>query len=307
LALLNGALNEEEWDELPDEDRWLYFHAWLPEEAGGHVRIPMPFEVGALFGALPTMAVEFLRKDKKEAWEDLARFATFTTVQTMAIDMFGWARPAVDVWRNESGFTGRPIVGRAQESLDPGQRYSPWTSKTMRKLGELFPKQFSPTQVEHLLKEYFHGYWEMTNTILDHVVMPLVSEFPEDPALTREDYWVTGRFMRNERPRHIRHEREFYELLNEVDQTYRTFNHLKSRGDAEGAWEYLKEHRPALGQAKLLNKYAQAMSKIRTREQLIYHNRTKSAEKKREELDRLRDRKHELVRRAVEEIKKRES
>jgi hypothetical protein len=306
LALLNGAFNEEEWDDLTDEDRWLYYHIWLPENAGGHVRIPLPFEVGALFGALPTMLVEFFRKENKDAWADMARFAAFTVKQTMAIDPAAPLRPAIDVWRNKSDFTNRPIVGRAQEGIDPGQRYDPWTSKTLRGIGELFPKHFSPKQAEHVLQQYLHGYWDMTRAITDHLVMPLVTEFPEDPTLTREDYWVTSRFLRNEKPRHIRHEREFYELLNEVDQTYRTFGHLKSQGDVAGAWEYMLEHRPAISQASLLNKYTQAFSKIRTRQQLIYHSQTKTADQEREELDQLSERRQQLFRQAIEEIKQRE-
>jgi hypothetical protein len=176
----------------------------------------------------------------------------------------------------------------------------------MRTLGKVLPETFSPTKAEHLMKEYFHGYWELANILLDHSLIPLATEFPEDPAHTREDYWMVGRFLRNEHPRHVRHERDFYEMLNEFDRSARTFNHLKALGDPAAAWEYLKKNRQDIGPAKTLNKYGQALRKLRTQEHLIYHNATKSADKKREELDELAERKHELFRRAVEEIKRRE-
>lgn len=304
-AILNATLFGDGWDELEDYDRWNYWHFGPGTKWG--FRIPMPFEVGALFGALPTLAAEYLRKDAGEATKDLGKWAASFLTQTMMFNPVQVGMPIIETWADKNFFTGRPIEGKQFEGAKASERYNPWTSNTMKLLGEV--TGFSPLKMDHLLTQYFGGYHEMGKLVMDHTLVPLVeamghSAFPEDPALTRRDYWFVGRFMGGgEIPRNTRYDTEFYELMQEYDEVYSTYLLKQKRMDKREAKRYGKDHREELKLQKRGQKVRTKLTKIRTRMRMVWYNNKLSDDQKRVELDKLQAKRNKIMKEAVEEIK----
>lgn len=299
-ALLNATLFGDGWDELEDYDRWNYWHFGPGTKWG--FRIPMPFEVGAIFGALPTMGMEYFRKEAGEATKDLGKFAWHTLTQTLMFNPLELFKPVGEVYFDKNTFTGRPVVGRTLSGVEAKEQYDPWTSDAMKALGQL--TGWSPKKMDHLLTGYFGGYHELGKVLFDHVAVPFIEEYPEDPALTRRDWWGVGRFMGHETARNTRYDTEFYEMMADYDEVYNTYMEYQRRDDKESMREYRKEHRSDLKAQDIGSQFRSELSEIRTRQRLIWYSKTKTPEQKRTEMDNLQKRRNRLIRKAIERMKR---
>ena len=71
LAALHAG--DDRYDELPDWEKDMYWHFWLPGfgETDKHFRVPKPFEIGAIAGTMPERVAHNLigsQENEKVAW-----------------------------------------------------------------------------------------------------------------------------------------------------------------------------------------------------------------------------------------------
>lgn len=112
-ALMCYARNRDKewWKNLPPSEKWRYLHLEFPN--GLIVRLPLPFELGILFGALPVAAIENL-KDGKSLGEALGTMAeTLSPIDISGLHAFGRnysvLAPLIDIMANKR-WTGAPVV-----------------------------------------------------------------------------------------------------------------------------------------------------------------------------------------------------
>lgn len=287
LALLAENWDNPEYEKLEDWDKDTYWHLWIH---GVHLRLPKPFEVGALFGTIPErMARAYFGKDDMQAAWKATKFMLQSTFQ---IDMPQLFAPLVEQWANRDTFTGRAIVGADLEKLPAWMQYRPDTSATAVEAGaalnKVLPKELeslsSPERIEHLVGGYFGTLGTYLLTLSDQAVR-LAGDYPSNPTLRIDDIPVVKRFVRADPQRNTRFLTEFYDLKNEVDKTASAVRELGKRGEMDDAEKYVEERAGDLAAAKVLDKAAKAMTKLRLSEQSIMRDRQMTPAEKRKAID----------------------
>jgi hypothetical protein len=164
-ALANYLRNRDKdwWKKLPAFEKWNYLHVGNLNNDGPGFRIPLPFDIGAIFGALPVALLEERRTPGalKEALE-------IAIENSMPIDIGltedDFRHKVAAVVRNFSLFTGAgdilinedwkhsAIIPRYLEGLDPDLQYTHDTTT----IGKIIGKQLgvAPVQVDHILNVY---------------------------------------------------------------------------------------------------------------------------------------------------------
>ena len=161
-ALLLYFRNRDEkwWQELEPYDKWNYLHfKWNKDSTP--IRIPLPFEAGSVFAALPVAVLENARKPGtfKEALGQAADNASpldYNGLHGLARNI-AMISPIADVLANED-WTHRPIVPDTIESnREPEDQFGPYTSEPAKIIGRL--RGYSPSRIDHLINGYTGGLY----------------------------------------------------------------------------------------------------------------------------------------------------
>jgi hypothetical protein len=302
LALLSAALylvnrDNDDYRDLEDWDRDNYWHFFIPKPDGGHLhfRYPKIWEVGALATLAERTVERVMDGQPKEYAKDFARVVK----QAFNLNFMPQAlAPLAEQATNRDGFTGRPIQPRGLEELQPYLRATPGTSETMRQLGQAtkgLPEalQVNPVRAEALLTGYLNT-WAMYGLMLSDAAL-----FPGKlPERRLDQYPVLRRFFRQEPPLHTKHERTFYELLDESRRLRATMRELDRRGEDRDVDELEAE---VLGRASYLDRVRRDLAENRREAERVRRSDVSPAEKRRE-IDRLTAERNALFRETVREV-----
>ncbi|MDD5486874.1 MAG: hypothetical protein PHW65_04910, partial [Dehalococcoidales bacterium] len=262
--------DDERYQELP---QWQKDTFWIIPTKKILFRIPKPFEMGMIFGTFPERVLQYIDMQDPKAFDEYAsRLAETVLPSAVPTALLGW----IEAFTNKSFYTGRPIVPRSEETLYPELQYGDYTSETAKVLGKIFG--FSPRKIDHMFKSYGGGLATYGAETLDSLInIAIKEEKPEKPQATAADYPLIGAFV----PRLWQSADsidKFYKRLDEAEKAYKS---AKKRGHATE-----EEKRKMVG-LKTLRSVSRDLSKVRAAAQTIHKDPKMSAEKKREELDRL--------------------
>lgn len=153
-ALAQRDEDDEDWyGKLSDFEKASYLHFRVPGTQK-IVRIPIPFELGYVFQALPVAVLDQLWR------EDPAQVKDIVEIAARQIQPFDWpafAGPAVEAILTNKDFRGIPIETEAMKNMLPGDRVRPYTTKLMRYIGA--KTNLSPVVLEHLVDGYSGGMY----------------------------------------------------------------------------------------------------------------------------------------------------
>lgn len=152
---------DEEWyKSLPIYEKANYIHMKIPGK-NTILRVPVPFELGHIFQALPVAALdEMFRENPGEVKEIFKE----SLKQANPLDWPAVAGPIIDIKSNED-FTGAPIVPRRVEGALPEDRVKPHTTKLIRRIGKSLGQ--SPAQIEHLVNSYSGGLYGRLSKLIE--------------------------------------------------------------------------------------------------------------------------------------------
>jgi hypothetical protein len=283
--------DDDRFKELEEWDRDTYFHFFVGDK---HYRMPKPFEVGVIFGTLPERMVESIIEEDRRA-EDFFKRLAWNFGQTLSMNPTPQLiKPLVEKWANRSFFTDRPIVGMRLERLAKEAQYEPWTSATMRKLGETWG--VSPKHAEQLVRGYFGTIGSYILAATDVVTRGLY-DFPDRPSQKLEEMPVISAFYRGKgSPKNTRYMTEFYEMTKEVSELYNAVNAYRVQGEQVQASDVLLNNQDKLKYRGILNRRRASISKINKRIRRISYNKQMSGERKQVMIDQLIDRKNKIAR-----------
>jgi hypothetical protein len=283
IALYMINSENEEYEQLPDYDKDLYFHIFTNDE---HFRIPKPFELGFVFGTLPERMATYWREDK-----DMSYFVdTFSDglTQALSFDLLPQLmRPAVNAYSNKDPFRERPIVSGALESAPPAEQYTLFTNDTAKWVAQNMPDAApemlrSPQKMEYLLRGYFSSFNWMASVLLDPLLRDY-SEAGQKPAKTLSQQPLIGRFYRTE-IESSKYASQFYELRGHLNQMQRSYNKLVDLGKTEKARAYAKDNGGFEAARKGIASYYKIIKAINNKRDLIYKDKSLSAEQKRDRI-----------------------
>ena len=253
FSMMNYYRNRDEewWKDLPGYEKWSYTHIAIPG-TDTVIRIPLPFEFGALFGALPVAAIEELRTPGtlKKAWDVMANNVGPELMPAVL-------SPIRDIWRNED-WAGRSIVPQhIAETRLPEDQFTQYTTEIAKKIGSL--AGWSPAKVEHLINSYSGGLYRRLARSIDNLKDP--SYFIEEPAKLP----VLGTlFLRKGLTKTVN---EFYERTDLLKQKVGSQKaSLEEIGELKGLLSLQHKFRPIWEETRSLQKETTAESRAKIKE-----------------------------------------
>jgi len=246
------------------------------------VRLPIPFELGYVFKALPEALVNIAMNDKgaEEAQKALKHIVQQMIPGASSYFLPQAIKPALETVIGTSLYTGRGIESAREQGVEPGYRARESTTELARQVGEL--TGFSPIKMEYLIRGYTNG---MGIALLAALSAPFGSSGPEAATKRASDLPVVGTlFQPNDASGIID---ATYERISKIQQVQQTYKKLLEDGRGEDARAYAEQNATDLVAASLAGDFRQAMGEITKFERAI-RGSNKSPDEKREALERAR-------------------
>ena len=295
LALWSLYKDDDRYKDLEDWEKWQYHHFWIGDY---HYRLPKAFEVGAIFSSLPEAIGNIANRN--EGFGYLTDFLEHTATQTFSLGFPAVLSPGIEVYSNKSFFTGRSIENLGDQSLPPGLRADPWTSETLRVIGEKY--NISPKKMETLIRGHFATLGMFILGGVD-IAMEQLSD-TEMPARKISQYPLIGRFVRDDVGGRTKYSSRLYETFKEIDELSATVRHYKNSGDIDLARRAVTENRELWGLRKFRSRVQKAVNRIRRMERNVWNDQNMSSDEKRELLDKYAEERNNIYRKAYGNIER---
>lgn len=250
---------DEEWyRELPQWERNTYWHidVGIRDPIGQVIalRVPKPWEWGAVFGSVPEAMAEVAIEQNGE---DFGKRLASIVDDVMLPRAFPTALLVPhELAANRNQFTGAPIVPQSKERLAPELQAHAGTSETAKKLGALTGT--APAKIDHAVRGF-------TGTLGTYVLMLTDQAMRLDGKVRahRDFPWqrapVVRVFFRDPSGASSKQVTEFYELLREARRADAS---LRQMGES-GAAEYFSRHQASIEQRRGAEKVARQMANLR--------------------------------------------
>ena len=266
--------DEDEYKEASPEERDNY---WLIPLDGMVLRLPIPFEVGLLFKTIPETVLDVTYGDRtsRQAFETVKRGVTSTLEFDPVFGIQAFA-PLLEASANYNSFTGRPVVPVWMTGKLPEEQATDYTSELGRFIGDAL--DVSPMKIDHIMKGYTGTIGTYVLDWTDRVIrdpdmadslkqLGVNISSPEFPSAAVYDYPVLRRFLRGPEGTGLRD--QFYDLYNEVRQTYNTMNDLREAGRREDLNRLISTRGTLLDVKSPVYSLKKQLDKIRKRRQAI--------------------------------------
>ena len=164
-----------------------YGNWFVPLSRGGKpednvtLKLPIPFEVGVLFKAIPEAIIDAMKGQFGDA--EFKAIRNLVLQQVPGYGSMGLpqaVKPIIELGTNHNFFTGREIESKAQQALDPQERFTARTTELAKRLSEMMPDgmQLSPLQIEHLARGYLGSMPLMAAATMNDVFGSPAAEAP---------------------------------------------------------------------------------------------------------------------------------
>ena len=211
------------------DDNWL-----IPTPWDYTVKIPIPFEVGMMFKALPERVVDMAwGQVEKDPLKSITRqLGTSAKIPVFSGDISVQAvKPLFEAITNRNSFTGTEIVPYYKLGLEAGYQANPQTNELARLIGEQLG--ISPMKIEYVLKGYTGTLGGYALSVIDSMVRTATgSPYIPNNAFNNPTNWaqlpVFKRLLVDSNQMGGL-QQQFYELRSEVNKVTQTMNSLKKQ------------------------------------------------------------------------------
>jgi len=161
IALINWFKNkDEEWyKNLP----YVYKYSNVFKKVGDEIiRLPIPYDVGTIFMAMPVFILDQMNKYDKE--KNKALLELFE--KSLPMLSISAVQPLVDVFWKNKNYLGQPIETESERRKWYSERSRNYTSKYADILSKGFGKlgfKISPIQFDYLISQYSGGFFNQFN------------------------------------------------------------------------------------------------------------------------------------------------
>ena len=317
LALMAVNADDDRYNDLPEWERDFYYHVFLDNifpkavlEAMGidasdwHIKLPKPFEVGAVFSTVPERLYRWI--SGQDDGETIVKRLGAMFRDTFSIDMPQFIKPLIEQAANRIYFIDAPIVSERLKSLKPEAQFTGSTSKLARVMAEAMPdfapdSTRSPKRIEALVRGYLGTLGTYIMAAGDAAITPFYGD-PERPAMRADRIPELGSFIRQQPYYSTKWITEFYDLKKEIETLHATYSAYRKSGDFEKAQEIVAQSGTELRLMKHMRRVGAQMAKINRAIRSIENSRTMSAEDKRTRIDSLYKIRANLAKKIVKSI-----
>lgn len=299
LMLWWANKDDDRYKELEDFEKFAWYHFWIGDK---HFRIPKPFETGVLFSTSMEVAGDVITGN--EEMSHVMDYLVDSFGQTLAFNPTPQAvRPIIEQFANKSFFTGRPIEPMGMQYREPGERFDPWNSETLRLAGKAF--NVSPKRLESLVRGYLSTFGMFILGMTD-IVSREIADFPERPTKRIDDYPFMGALVRQAKdPRNTKYMGKFFDALDDARTVTAQINAYNREGDFKKAREYAKKNMNIRRITPRLNRVYKQVADISADMKKTWTNPNLTPDQKKEYIDKLINRRNKLVKQIYDEILRR--
>jgi len=293
---------DEAYQNANDDERYNNWFVYVPG-IDEPVRVPIPFELGIPFKALPEAIVNVMRGDKtaKEAVKALSKMIQ-NSIPIGPTSIPQAIKAPLEIIADYSFYTGRSIVGDRLAGVDPSERFNSNTTELAKFIGKgtgsipFLGEYLSPVQLEYMVRGYTGGLplalASMTNPLFG-------SAAGEKPTARASEMPVIGSlFQSKDASGLINRAYKDIEAINRAGQTYKK---LEEEGRDKEAGAYADRFADELSLAPLAGQFKQKMGQLAKEEREIKSDPNLSGPDKRRQLDEVRKERIELSKELLSE------
>ena len=280
--------DDETYQNANDDEK--YSNWFVPNPFGeDHIKVPIPFEVGLLFKAVPEALVNTIFGDEKarDAFSAIAKMA-WNNVPNVTPAA---GKPIFEVAANYSFYTGREIESKRLQQLEPGERYTDRTTEIAKSIGSML--NISPVKMEYLIR----GYTGSVPLAVASMANPILrggeaGEQPDSRSLIGSETPLIGSFFQPRDATGLIN--KAYKDMDDIVKAKQTYNKMLEEGREDDADNYLNANADVIGMASMAGKFRQQMGELTKQERMVRADTSLNGKEKREQLDEIRQAKIEL-------------
>lgn len=289
LAYTAAMMDDEDYRKARPEERYQNF--FLPNPFGEDwIKIPIPFELGVMFKALPEALLDYASTD--------------TTTSEMAYGLFRTARTSLpDVTKGPTAFsplmyfafnsTGfGPLESTRELQMEPRERFREKTSELAKELGKTTGEiGLSPLAIEHFVR----GYLGPLGIMALHLPNALLREDGFEPASKgAADNVALGSVFQRREGRHLMD--RAYDRWEEIVRAQRTYKNMVETGQRAEAERYRQDKANELAMAEAAGFFRQQAGELMTMERRIRMHPTMPQAEKDRRIEAIRQRQNQIAR-----------
>jgi len=282
ITLMAIYHDDDDWKKREDWDRNTN---WWFKLGGVALRIPKPFEIGAM-ATLAERGVEYFTDPEMTGKRFTKQVLTLLGDNLSMNPIPQAVKPLIDVYSNKDAFTGRPIESMGMEKLQPDYRFTARTtmlaraaSTTGQAVTSMVNVNFlSPVQIDHLIRGYFSWLGTFVVDGSDILARPLTNE----PTQPTRDLWktATGGMLAELPADQSRYVSQMYEQATILEQAYGTWRNLIKTGKTDEAREFQADNRDQLQKYRAVEHVKREEAKINEAIRIIERSSKSADEKK---------------------------
>ena len=291
LAYAAAMEDDEAYKRAKPEERLANWFVYTPF-SNEPMRVPIPFELGYLFKALPEAVFNMAAKDERA--DDITKGMSKLIGLSNPFALPAAIKPATEVILGKSFFGGDIESMREKTTMMPGERYRESTTEVAKMLGSITGDAgLTPIKIDYLIRGYTGGLGVAIASLANPILNTEASAVEKPTMKTSKLPFIGGLFQPVEGRGTLD---AAYERILEVQQVQGTYKRLAESGKKEEAQEFLDKYRNKLANASLSGEVRQQLGELsKIKRQVLESNRT-TAEKD-ELLERIDDRQYRLAQR----------
>jgi hypothetical protein len=277
-----AMLADEDWyKEIPEEQKLQYWFFKVPG-VNEPLRIPIPFEVGLIFKAVPEAVFLAASNDKDAApvMKALGK-ATLSMLPVSPTNAMPAAvKPLAELWANKDLFSWQDIESRREKGLDPAERFREGTTDLAKAFSSI-GAPLSPVQIDHLIRGYTGGLGYEIVSLLNPALSGMgitpaqKGEAPEKevtrmPVIKAFFQPLDGRGIIN----------RTYDIMEDAERRKNTYNKLVKENRIEEAEAYAKRYEEEISYGKSATKFKTKMGEITEAKRAIIGDETLTGQEK---------------------------
>ncbi len=247
------------------------------------VRVPIPFELGYVFKALPEMLINAAAEDKNTS--DVVAGIAKLVYNSIPLGIPQALKPGIEVATNYSFYSGRDIVSAREQALEPEAQIRQNTTALAQMFGST--AGVSPIQIDYLIRGYFGGLGALVAQLPNIVFRPGAPDEQVERAERKlSELPVMGSLFQPTDGRGIID--EAYKTSQEFERKSRTYKALVEQGRRAEAQAFAQRYVGEIAAASEAGRFRQQMGEFSKYRRFIQASPNLSAQEKREQLDALR-------------------
>jgi hypothetical protein len=237
--------NEAYQNATPEQRYMNWFIPGMGKDGKESFRLPIPFEIGYIFKALPEAIVRMAYADDK-AKEGLDAIKTVLQASN-PLGVPTAIKAPLEIAMNRSLYSGADVESKRLQGLRPSERYYDTTTEVAKLIGGNLGEVgnflgISPAKIDYLAKGYFGGLYTTVATLVNPL---LADKSTVKPDGTMADLPVFGQMFQPKDAGGLT--MKAYDVLEKASQYSETYKRFQETGAEKEAEEYGKKYEQEIG------------------------------------------------------------